>query len=142
MRVSAAQERREECAAYEDPRARVRAGEGQVGAGRCCARARQAQTVAERLRREGARVHEDTRFDVGAARPLANLRHVMCECAGTPDRQERVNGLVLALDGLVRAGPSVQGNAAYHRVTRAARAALEAAAQVVLSEAQWRHVVN
>ena len=29
---------------------------------------------------------------------------------------------------------------AYHRVTRAARAALEAAAQVVLSEAQWRHV--
>ena len=34
--------------------------------------------VRERLRREGARVHEDTRFDVGAARPLANLRHVMC----------------------------------------------------------------
>ena len=58
----------------------------------------------------------------------------------TTDRQERVNGLVLALDGLVRAVPTVQGNAAYHRVTRAARAALEAAAQVVLSEAQWRHV--
>ena len=74
VRVGAAQQRREECAAYEDPRARVRAGEGQVGAGRCCARARQAETVAERLRREGARVHEDTRFDVGAARPLANLR--------------------------------------------------------------------
>ena len=55
------------------------------------------RNVAERLRREGARVHEDTRFDVGAARPLANLRHVMCECAGTPARQERVNGLVLAL---------------------------------------------
>ena len=36
--------------------------------------------------------------------------------------------------------PTVQGNAAYPRVTRAARAALEAAAQVVLSEAQWRHV--
>ena len=53
-------------------------------------------------------MHEDTRFDVGAARPLANLRHVMCECAGTPDRQERVNGLVLALDGLVRAVPTVQ----------------------------------
>ena len=47
---------------------------------------------------------------------------------------------MLALDGLVRAVPTVQGNAAYHRVTRAARAALEAAAQVVLSEAQWRHV--
>ena len=47
-----------------------------------------------------------------------------------------MNGLVLALDGLVRAVPTVQGNAAYHRVTRAARAALEAAAQVVLSEAQ------
>ena len=46
VRVGAGQERREECAAYEDPRARVRAGEGQVGAGRCCARARQAQTVA------------------------------------------------------------------------------------------------
>ena len=61
-------------------------------------------------------MHEDTRFDVGAARPLANLRHVMCECAGTPDRQERVNGLVLALDGLVRAVPTVQGNAAGQHV--------------------------
>ena len=37
----------------------LRACEGQAGAGRCCARARQAQTVAERLRSEGARVHED-----------------------------------------------------------------------------------
>ena len=59
--AKAAQARREECAAYEDPRARVRACEGQAGAGRCCARARQAQTVAERLRREGARVHEGRR---------------------------------------------------------------------------------
>ena len=40
----------------------------------------------------------------------------MCECTGTPDRQERVNGLVLALDGLVRAVPTVQGNASVLRV--------------------------
>ena len=46
-----------------------------------------------------------------------------------------VQGLCLVLSSDI-----VEKSTEYHRVTRAARAALEAAAQVVLSEAQWRHV--
>ena len=79
---SSTQIRREGVGEYEDPRSGVRGHWGSQGAGRTCARARRAETVAERLRREGARVHEDTRFEVGAARPLADLRHVLGECPG------------------------------------------------------------
>ena len=55
VRIGAAQERRETRVSSEDPRAGVRALQSQPGAGGRCARTRQAQTVAERLRREGAR---------------------------------------------------------------------------------------
>ena len=82
LRLSSTQIRREGVGEYEDPRSGVRGHWGSQGAGRTCARARRAETVAERLRREGARVHEDTRFEVGAARPLADLRHVLGECPG------------------------------------------------------------
>ena len=77
-----------------------------AGRGRArAARTRQAQTVGERLRREGAHEHEDARFDIGPARPLADLRHVMCECQGTEGRARRVEGLIEALDGLTHAVP-------------------------------------
>ena len=114
VRIGAAQERREARVSGEDPRAGVRALQSQPGAGGRCARTRQAQTVAERLRREGARVHEDARLDVGPARPLANLRHVMCECAGTPGRTRRLEGIIVALDAAIKAVPQGSG-AAYHQ---------------------------
>ena len=123
----------------EDPCPVPRAGAGEAGAGRS-ARTRQAQTVAERLRREGAWVHEDSRFDIGPARPLADLRHVMCECVGTEGRPGRVEGLVLALDGMLAAVPRRGDTQAYHQLTRAARAALEASDQATLTDAQWAHV--
>ena len=139
VRIGAAQERRETRVSSEDPRAGVRALQSQPGAGGRCARTRQAQTVAERLRREGAQVHEDTRLEIGPARPLANLRHVMCECEGTPGRTRRLEGITVALDAAIKAVPQGSG-AAYHQVTRAARAALEASDSTVLTDAQWQHV--
>eukprot|EP00964_Phaeocystis_antarctica_P109759 scaffold74182_cov38-Phaeocystis_antarctica.AAC.1 len=72
LRLKAVQVRREDAVHGEDPRAEVRGGiERQGGAGRS-ARTSQAQTVAERLRNQGAWVHEE----IGPARPLADLRHV------------------------------------------------------------------
>eukprot|EP00964_Phaeocystis_antarctica_P056583 scaffold33393_cov62-Phaeocystis_antarctica.AAC.1 len=111
--------------------------EGEAGRS---ARTRQAQTVAERLRNQGAWVHEDTRLEIGPARPLADLRHVMCECQGTEGRSRRVEGLIVALDGLVQAVPRRVDTQAYHRVTDAARAALAASDQAALTEPQWQHV--
>ena len=86
------------------------------------------------------RVHEDTRLEIGPARPLADLRHVMCECQGTEGRSRRVEGLIVALDGLVQAVPRRVDTQAYHRVTDAARAALAASDQAALTEPQWQHV--
>jgi len=140
LRLKAVQVRREDAVHGEDPRAEVRGGiERQGGAGRS-ARTRQAQTVAERLRNQGAWVHEDTRLEIGPARPLADLRHVMCECQGTEGRSRRVEGLIVALDGLVQAVPRRVDTQAYHRVTDAARAALAASDQAALTEPQWQHV--
>ena len=140
FRLSAAQVRREDALYQEDPRAEARGGsEWQGGADRA-ARTRKAQTVAERLRREGAHEHEDARFDIGPARSLADLRHVMCECQGTEGRARRVEGLIEALDGLTHAVPKQTDTQAYHRVTVAARAALEASDKAALNEAQWQHV--
>ena len=139
LRLSGALVRREDAVESEDPRVAVRADVGQCGAGRS-ARTRQAQTVSERLRREGARAHEDCQFDVGPARPLADLRHVMCACTGTEGRTGRVEGLIVALDGLVEAVPERVDTGAFHQVTRAARAALDATDLAVLTDAQWAHV--
>jgi len=77
---------------------------------------------------------------IGPARPLADLRHVMCECQGTEGRSRRVEGLIVALDGLVQAVPRRVDTQAYHRVTDAARAALAASDQAALTEPQWQHV--
>ena len=142
LQLSGAQVRRERTSQHEDPRAGMRTHDGSAdtGAGRTCARARQAETVAERLRREGARVHEDTQFEVGTGRPLADLRHVLVECTGLPDRSRRVEGLVVALDKVVDALPQRGDTARFHQLTCAARAALEASDTAVLTEAQWRHV--
>jgi hypothetical protein len=59
---------------------------------------------------------EDARFDIGPARPLADLRHVMCECQGTEGRARRIEGLIEALDGLTHAVPKQTDTEAYHRV--------------------------
>jgi hypothetical protein len=45
----------------------------------------------------------------------------------------------VALDAAIKAVPQGSG-AAYHQVTRAARAALEASDSTVLTDAQWQHV--
>ena len=45
----------------------------------------------------------------------------------------------MALDAAIKAVPQGSG-AAYHQVTRAARAALEASDSTVLTDAQWQHV--
>ena len=96
--------------------------------------------MAERLRREGARVHEDTRFEVGAARPLADLRHVLGECPGLPDRARRVEGLVMALDEMAEMVPERPDTLGLLQLTRAVRAALEASDQGRLTEARWKQV--
>ena len=140
LKLSGAQIRREGGLEYEDPRGGVRVHRGSQGAGLTCARARQAETVAERLRREGARVHEDTRFEVGAARPLADLRHVLGECPGLPDRARRVEGLVMALDEMAEVVPERADTLGLLRLTREVRAALEASDQGRLTEAQWKRV--
>ena len=140
FRLSAAQVRREDELYQEDPRVEVRGGSEWQGGAERAARTRRAQTVAERLRREGTHEHEDARFDIGPARPLADLRHVMCECQGTEGRARRVEGLIEALDGLTNAVPKQTDTQAYHRVTVAARAALDASDKAALNEAQWQHV--
>jgi len=127
---------------HEDPHGEARGNEDAEGggAGITCGRARQAETVAERLRREGTHVHEDTRFDVRTGRPLADLRHVLGECPGLPDRARRVEELVMALDGVVGAVPQRPDTSAFLKLTRAARVALEWSDQVVLTEERWRQV--
>ena len=59
---------------------------------------------------------------------------------GTEGRAGRVEGLIVALDGLVEAVPRRVDTAAFHQVTRAARAALDASDQAGLSDVQWAHV--
>ena len=142
LRLSSTQVRREGRLEYEDPRGEVRGSEDAEGggAGITCGRARQAETVAERLRRMGTHVHEDTRYEVGAGRPLANLRHVLGECPGLPDRARRVEGLVVALGEVAEAVPRRTDTAAFLQLTRAARVALEASDQAVLTEERWRQV--
>ena len=103
-------------------------------------RASRAETVAERLRRMGTHVHEDTRYEVGAGRPLANLRHVLGECPGLPDRARRVEGLVVALGEVTEAVPRRTDTAAFLQLTRAAQVALEASDQAVLTDERWRQV--
>jgi hypothetical protein len=101
FRLSAAQVRREDALYQEDPRAEVRGGSEWQGGAERAARTHQAQTVAEPLMREGSHEHEDARFDIGPARPLADLRQdVMCECQGTEGRARRVEGLIEALDAV------------------------------------------
>ena len=142
FRLSGAQVRREGRVEYEDPRGEVcsrKDAEG-GGAGVTCGRARQAETVSERLRREGARRHEDTRFEVEAGRPLADLRHVLGECSGLPDRAQRVEGLVEALSKMEEAVPERADTADFLKLTRDARAALDASDQGTLTEEQWGKV--
>ena len=142
FRLSGAQVRREGRVEYEDPRGEVcsrKDAEG-GGAGVTCGRARQAETVSERLRREGARRHEDTRFEVEAGRPLADLRHVLGECSGLPDRAQRVEGLVEALSKMEEAVPMRADTADFLKLTRDARAALDASDQGTLTEEQWGQV--
>ena len=57
FRLSATQVRREDALYQEDPRAEVRGGSEWQGGAERAARTRQAQTVAERHRREGAHEH-------------------------------------------------------------------------------------
>ena len=59
---------------------------------------------------------------------------------GTDGRARRVEGLIEALDGLTHAVPKQIDTEIYHRVTVAARAALEASDKAALTEAQWKHV--
>ena len=96
--------------------------------------------VSERLRREGARRHEDTRFEVEEGRPLADLRHVLGECSGLPDRAQRVEGLVEALSKMGEAVPDRADTADFLKLTRDARAALNASDQGTLTEEQWGQV--
>ena len=99
LRVPSAQVRREELKRDEDPCHSVRERRGeQVGeGGERSARTRQAQTTTERLRRQGARRHEDARFGVGSSNPLADLSHVIGECLGTPNRYNVLQDLPFAI---------------------------------------------
>ena len=48
--------------------------------------------------------------------------------------------MIEALDGLTHAVPKQTDTETYHRVTVAARTALEASDKAALTEAQWQHV--
>ena len=142
FKVPSAQVRREERKQDEDPQHSVRTlpGEGEVeavGGGRC-ARTRQAQTTTERLRREGVRVHEDARFEIGPSRPLADLRHIVCECAGTPDRMRRVERLAYAVRELRdNTLPRREDTHEFHRLMQDACLALDSTARGTLTEEGW-----
>eukprot|EP00964_Phaeocystis_antarctica_P117397 scaffold81242_cov60-Phaeocystis_antarctica.AAC.1 len=69
-----------------------------------------------------------------------DLRHVLGECPGLPDRVRRVEELVVALDGVVGAVPQRPDTSAFLKLTRAARVALEWSDQVVLTEERWSQV--
>ena len=100
-----------------------------------CARTRMAQTVAERLRREGARVHEDGRFNVGSrSPPLANLRHALGSCEGLPGREIRRQGLASALNDLKDVVPAREDTRRLREAIATAQAAMEVPDGMALTE--------
>jgi hypothetical protein len=102
LKIPSGQVRREELKRDEDPYSSVRGRVGEHGGegGGRCARARQAQTTTERLRREGVRQHEDSRFDIGSSNPLADMSHVLGGCPGTPNRFNALQDLAFAIQDL------------------------------------------
>lgn len=142
FKVPSAQVRREERKQDEDPQHSVRTlpSEGEVeavGGGRC-ARTRQAQTTTERLRREGVRVHEDTRFEIGPPRPLADLRHIVGGCAGTPERLRQVERLAYAVRDLRdNTLPRRRDTQEFHRLMHDACLAIDSMARGTLTEGGW-----
>lgn len=71
---------------------------------------------------------------------MADLRHVLGECPGLPDRAQRVEGLVEALSKMEEAVPDRADTADFLKLTRDARAALDASDQGTLTEDQWGQV--
>ena len=53
---------------------------------------------------------------------MADLRHVLGECSGLPDRAQRVEGLVEALSKMEEAVPDRADTADFLKLTRDARA--------------------
>ncbi len=113
LRVPTAQIRREELKRGEDPNysVRERRGEQEGEGGERSARTRQAQTTTERLRRQGVRRHEDSRFDVGSSNPLADLSHVIGGCLGTPNRYSVLQDLAFAIQDVRDVVPVGRGDA-------------------------------
>ena len=141
LRVSSVQARREERKQDEDPQHSIRSHDPDQVAWETqrSARSRQAQTTTERLRREGAKVHEDSRFEiVGSPRPLADLRHVIGACAGTPERLAQVEHLVYAARKLRDAVPTNRTDTQEFRsLTDKACRAFESSASGHLTEEGW-----
>ena len=112
LRVPTAQIRREELKRGEDPNYSVRerrVDHGRAG-GERSARTRQAQTTTERLRRQGVRQHEDSRFDIGRSNPLADLSHVIGGCLGTPNRYSVLQDLAFAIQDVRDVVPVGRGD--------------------------------
>ena len=140
LRIPAAQARREELKRNEDPHYSIRThgdAQGGEGGGRS-ARTRQAQTTTERLRREGGRTHEDSRFDIGPSNPLADLSHVIGGCSGTPNRLSGLQHLAFAIQDLRETVPAGRGDTQEFRdLMSDAGSALNAAHNGQMQTGDW-----